>query len=128
MHNCIAYLLSSYFIFHANNIHFYGLSPEELLNNISTTADGINEIERQHQMELRKKIQYMHGIIKNTTSEHIKNMYRVQMNELLEQLDDKNIPIDEISKEVMKHQQEEIDISAPKFNLENFKQFLGLGV
>ena len=128
VHNCIAYLLSSYFIFHANNIHFYGLSPEELLNNISTTADGINEIERQHQMELRKKIQYMHGIIKNTTSEHIKNMYRVQMNELLEQLDDKNIPIDEISKEVMKHQQEEIDISAPKFNLENFKQFLGLGV
>lgn len=124
----ISLMLCGFFIFHANNIHFYGLSPEELLNKITTTVDGVSEIERQHQMDLRKKIQYMDGIIKNTTSEYIRNMYRTQMNELLEQLDDSSIPVDETSKEVMKHQQEEIDVNKPKINLENFRQFLGLGV
>ena len=124
---CIASLVCSYFIFYGNNIDLYGLDPNELLTKIDTSSDDpLLAMEKNYQMELRKKIQYMNNLIQNTSSEYIRKMYQVQLNELMSQVDDKVIPVETISMEHMKAQQEEISVNPKRLDLKTLQQIINI--
>lgn len=122
----ISYLLACYFIFYGNNLEFYGISPTEMLSKVNASGDTIEEWEKNRQLELRRKIQYMDNLIKNTTSEYIQKMYAVQLEELKGQLDDSAVPVETISTEHMKAQQDQIEINRPTMNLKLLEKVLSI--
>ena len=123
---CVAFLLCNFAIFYANNIEFYGIDPKELLTNMHSDTDPEKEFNKEYQMKLREKIQYYDNLIRNTTSEYIRNMYQVKLNELMSQIDDSVMPVDTISMEQMREQQKQLEVTPPRFNLETFKSILGV--
>ena len=120
----IAYLLACYFIFHGNNIDLYNISPNELLTKINTDGDPIDDFEKKHQLAIRKKLNQLEELVQKTSSEYIKQLYQRQINTLKSQIDDESVPIQTISIEHMKAQQEQLSPKITTFDLNKLKQVI----
>ena len=118
----ISYLLACYFIFHANNIDYYGIDPSTILNDVKyAEAEETDSFKQQEQMNIRKQIQYFDELIARTSSKYVIELYERQVKSLKEQLDDSIIPVSTISQEHMRTQQEQLDTTSNKFDINKFK-------
>lgn len=122
----IAYLLACYFIFHGNNIDYYNISPNELLTKINTEGNSIDDFEKTQQLNIRKQLQQLEDNLQKTSSDYIKVLYQRKINSLKKQLDDSCVPIQTISMEHMKAQQEKLETKQHTFNLNKLKEVLSI--
>ena len=72
----IAYLLCCWLVFSGENLQHYGIDVRQIM--MSVTSDGtiIDPVHKSRQLELRKAIKHYEELIKQTSSEVLKNTYR----------------------------------------------------
>lgn len=120
----ISYLLACYFVFCANNIEGYGIDPNEILTHVDKQGNNVDSDVRENQLNIRKQIHILEDLIVSTSSKYIVELYQRQLDSLKSQLDETATPIDTISTEHMKAQQEQLDVTSNKFDITKFKTLI----
>lgn len=101
VHNCIAWLLACYVVLEGKNLHYYGLTQQDLLQNV-VTADGSPDLQHiNFQLGLRTKIQELTKLLNNSSNETVRSHFRYKVAQL-ENLIDSSLQIEPTSVETVR--------------------------
>ena len=96
------------------------------MTKINTEGNSIDDFEKTQQLNIRKQLQQLEDNLQKTSSDYIKVLYQRKIDSLKKQLDDSCVPIQTISMEHMKAQQEKLETKQYTFNLTKLKEVLSI--
>ena len=96
---CIAMLLCGYFAFFGKNHYMYGIPSDEILKNVSSSGNTLDDGVKERQQALRRRITELNAYIEGCTNSMVKASYERELRMLKSQVDDSIIPSEAVNVE-----------------------------